>query len=490
MRIPIRGTRGGFAAVVLLLGVLTTTSCAMNPVTGEREFVMISEAQELEMGRQGSAQVIDAIGVVPDEGLRAYVNGIGQGMARQSERPQLAWEFHVLEDASVNAFAMPGGYIFVTRGMLTHMTNEAQLASVLGHEIAHVTARHSVQQMSRQQAASLGLGLGSVLSPTIAEYGQVASVGLGLLFLSYSRSHESQADDLGFHYALDSGYDTREMGEVFDMLRRDAQLAGVGRLPEWQSSHPDPGNRIQDVQQMVAASSEDFSSKRVGQDDFLRHLDGMAYGEDPRAGYFRGSLFLHPDLQFTLAFPDGWAKQNAADAVTAISPNRDAVIQLRGAQGSAAEAARRFLDQDGLQAGASSSGTIHGNRAVTAEFGAQGGQNESVRGIVTFIEYGGATWGILSYSVADRFASYGQAFSRSRDSFQRLTDPAALAAQPLRMRIVQAPRAMSLQQFNAEMPSSIPLAELALINGMAETAQLRAGQAVKRVTGTVMPRAN
>jgi predicted Zn-dependent protease len=459
-------------------------------VSGEREFVMMSEAQEIEMGRQGSAEVIAALGLVPDAGLQTWVNGIGQGMARQSERPGLAWEFHVLEDASVNAFAMPGGYIFVTRGMLTHMANEAQLASVLGHEIAHVTARHSVQQMSRQQLASLGLGLGSVLSPTIAEYGQVAGIGLGLLFLSYSRSHETQADQLGFHYALDRGYDTREMGKVFEMLRRDAQLAGMGRLPEWQSSHPDPGNRIDDVARMVAASPENFSAKMVGGDEFLRRLEGMAYGEDPRAGFFRGALFLHPELRFVLAFPEGWATQNAADAVTAISPNRDAVIQLRGAQGSAAEAARRFLDQEGVQGGAPATGTIHGNRAVTAEFGARGGQNEAVRGIVTFIEYGGATWGILSYTVADRFNAYAPAFSRSRGSFERLTDPAALAAQPLRIRIVQVPRAMSLQQFNAEHPSSIPLAELALINGLDETAQLRAGQSIKRVTGTVMSHAH
>jgi len=490
MRSPIRGTGSGLACVVLFLGAFAATSCALNPVSGEREFVMISEAQEIEMGRQGSAEVIAAIGLVPDTGLQTYVNEIGQGMARESERPQLAWEFHVLEDASVNAFAMPGGYIFVTRGMLTHMANEAQLASVLGHEIAHVTARHSVQQMSRQQLASLGLGLGSVLSPTLAEYGQVASLGLGLLFLSYSRSHETQADHLGFHYALDRGYDTREMGKVFEMLRRSAQLAGVGRLPEWQSSHPDPGNRIQDVQRMVAASSEDFDAKVVGGDEFLQRLDGMAYGEDPRAGYFQGSLFLHPDLEFVLAFPDGWAKQNAADAVTAISPARDAVIQLRAAQGSAAEATRGFLAQEGVQAGASSAGVIHGNPAVTAEFAAQGGQNEPVRGIVTFIEYRGATWGILAYTLADRFASYSPDFTRSRDSFQRLTDPVALAAQPLRVRIERVPRAMSLQQFNSEMPSSIPLAELALINGLDETAQLRAGQLIKRVTGTVMTRAN
>jgi predicted Zn-dependent protease len=282
------------------------------------------------MGRQGSAEVIAAIGRVPDAGLQTYVNEIGQGMARQSERPELAWEFHVLDDASVNAFAMPGGFIFVTRGLLTHMTNEAQLASVLGHEIAHVTARHSVQQMSRQQPPRSGSVSGPCFSETIAEYGQVASVGLGLLFLSYSRSHETQADHLGFRYALARGYDTREMGQVFEMLRRNAQMAGVGRLPEWQSSHPDPGNRIQERAKDGGRIGGGLQCQEGRGDEFLRHLDGMAYGEDPRAGYFQGGLFLHPDLQFQLAFPDGWARQNAADAVTAVSPDRDAVIQLRG----------------------------------------------------------------------------------------------------------------------------------------------------------------
>jgi predicted Zn-dependent protease len=479
----------GFGTALALAG-LTAASCALNPVSGEREFVMVSEAQEIEMGRQGSAEVIASIGVVPDPGLRSYVNAIGQEMARAGERPGLAWEFHVLDDASVNAFAMPGGYIFVTRGLLTHMTSEAQLASVLGHEIGHVTARHSVQQMSRQQITALGLGIGSVLSPTIAEYGQVASLGLGFLFLSYSRDHEHQADQLGFRYALTSGYDTREMIGVFEMLRQDAVMSGPGRLPEWQSSHPDPGNRIQNARNMVAASNVNFDTRVVGRNEFLQRLDGMTYGEDPRAGFFQGARFLHPDLRFVLSFPDGWATQNAADAVTAVSPNRDAVIQLRAAQGSAAEAARRFLAQEGVQGSAPATGTIHGNRAVSAEFSAQAGPGERVQGIMTFIEYDGATWGILGYSAADRFGSYSQAFGQSRSSFQRLTDPAALAAQPLRMRIVPAPRAMTLRQFNTELPSSISLPELALINGLEESAQLRAGQLVKRVTGTVMARVN
>ena len=327
---------------------MLAVGCAINPVTGNRELALVSESQEIEMGRQGSADVIAAYGLVPDAALQTYVNRIGQTLAAKTERPQLAWEFHVVDDAAVNAFALPGGYIFVTRGLLTHMTNEAELASVLGHEAGHVAARHSVQQISRQQIASLGLGLGSVLSPVIAKYGQVVGAGLGLLFLKYSRDDETQADQLGFRYALADGYDTREMIAVFQMLQDDAQLSGGGRLPEWQSTHPDPGNRIVDVQGMVAVSAQNFSAMKVGGDEFLKRIDGMVYGENPRAGYFKGSLFIHPDLKFVLEFPDGWQTLNAADAVTGISSAQDALIQLRGAQGTRRRSGAGFLRPGGV----------------------------------------------------------------------------------------------------------------------------------------------
>jgi predicted Zn-dependent protease len=472
------------AAATAFVGLMILVACAINPVTGRRELALVSEAQEIEMGRQGSADVIAGFGLHPDARLQAYVNRIGQALGARTERPQLAWEFHVIDDGAVNAFALPGGYIFVTRGLLTHMVNEAELASVLGHEAGHVAARHSVQQISRQQIASLGLGLGSVLSPVVAEYGQVVGAGLGLLFLKYSRDNETQADALGFRYALGAGYDTREMIGVFEMLQSDARLSGSGRLPEWQSTHPDPGNRIEAVGRMVAASSQNFGSMKVGGDEFLRQIDGLVYGADPRAGYFKGPLFIHPELKFVLRFPDGWRTLNANDAVTGISPAQDAVIQLRGAKGTAAEAARGFFGQEGLRAGAQSQGTIHGNRAYTGEFTAESSQGGAVHGLATFIEYGGSTWGIVAYAVAERFASYRPAFQRSANSFDRLTDPVALAVQPLRLRIDKAPRAMTLQQFNAQLPSSISLAELAMINGLDEGAQLRAGQSIKRVIGT------
>ena len=464
--------------------VTTSLACATNPVTGKRELALISESQEIEMGRQGAAEVTAAIGLYPNATLQGYVNRIGNALAATTERPGLPWEFQVVDDASINAFALPGGFIFVTRGLLAHMTNEAELASVLGHESGHVSARHSVQQMSRQQVAAIGLGVGSVLSPAIAKYGQIAGAGLGLMFLKYGRDDETQSDQLGFRYAVAGGYDTREMISVFQMLQRAEQLAGGGRLPEWQSTHPDPGNRIAAVQAMVAATSRDWSAMKVAGPEFLRQIDGMVYGINPRAGFFRGTLFLHPDLKFVFQFPDGWKTQNAADAVAAISPDESAIVELRGAQGSAAEAARIFFSQQGMTAGAQSRGTIHGNPVVSAEFTAADGQGGSVQGIAAFFEYGAATWRTLTYTTPARYESWKGAFQRSINSFDRLTDPVALAVQPMRLRVDAAPQAMSLAQFHAQLPSSISLAELALINGVLEGAQLRAGQSIKRVIGT------
>lgn len=467
------------AALMVLLA-----ACATNPVTGRRELALASEAEEIEMGRQGAAAVTASIGLVQNASLQTYVNGIGQSLARRTERPGLPWEFHVVDDASINAFALPGGFIFVTRGLLAHLTTEAELASVLGHENGHVAARHSVQQMSRQQVAALGLGVGSVLVPAVAQYGQLAGAGVGVLFLKYGRDDETQSDQLGFRYALAEGYDTREMINVFQMLQRAEQLSGVGKLPAWQSTHPDPGSRISSIQSMVAAASPEWNTRRIGGDEFLQQIDGMVFGVNPRAGFFRGSVFMHPDLQFVMQFPADWETRNAADVVAGISGHQDAMIELRGVKGSASEAARDFVAQQGLSAGTQSRRVIHGNQAVSAEFMAQSGQGVSVQGIAAFIEYRGATWGIVTYAVATRFAQYRNQFLATINSFDRLTDASALAVQPMRLRIEKAPRAMSLQQFNAILPSAVPLEQLALINGLDPAAQLRAGQSIKRVIGT------
>ena len=163
-------TRRAVPALLLVAALAAgpIASCARNPVTGKNELSLVSESQEIQMGQQAAQEVAQTIGFVENPALQEYVAGIGKRMAAKSERPNLPWEFHVVNDAAVNAFALPGGFIFVTRGLLAYMNNEAELASVLGHEIGHVTARHSVQQISKAQLATLGLGLGSILSSDIA----------------------------------------------------------------------------------------------------------------------------------------------------------------------------------------------------------------------------------------------------------------------------------------------------------------------------------
>ncbi len=474
---------GGFTVASALL----VTNCAINPVTGRRELSLISEAQEIAMGRQGAAEVAASIGLYPDERIQEYVSAMGQAISKRTERANLSWEYRVLDDASVNAFALPGGFVFVTRGLLSQMTSAAELASVIGHESGHIAARHSVQQMSQQQLASLGLGLGSALSPFLAKYGEVAAAGIGLLMLKNSRDDETHADKLGFWYAVAEGYDTREMISLFEMLQRDAALGGRGRLPEWQATHPDPENRIRDIQRLIATSTHDFAALKVDREAFIQRLDGMTFGEDPRAGYFRGALFLHPDLAFTLRFPEGWRTQNGADAVTAISPAEDAIIQLRAAAGSASQAADKFLGQEGVRTGRRTTSTLHGNRVVTAEFTATD-EAASLQGLASFVEQDGRTWAIIGYTELSRFNTYSAAFSLSSGSFQRLTDPVALAVQPLRIEVDAAPRAMTLKDFCSLMPSTITLEEIAMINGMTTATILRTGQLVKRVVGTPLPR--
>lgn len=478
--------RGGLRRAAALAGFVLA-GCALNPVSGKNELALVSESQEIEMGKQGAADVARTIGLYNDPAVQAYVSRLGLTIAARTERPGLPWEFHVVDDPAVNAFALPGGFIFVTRGLLTHMTNAAELASVLGHESGHVAARHSVQQISRGQLAQLGLGLGSMLSSGIRQYSGAASAGLGLLFLKFSRDDETQADQLGFRYALADGYDVRQMVGLFQMLDQQEQLSGGGRLPDWQATHPNPGNRIRATEELLATVGEDLSTKKVGREEFLTLMDGMVYGENPRLGFFQGPLFLHPDLKFEFRFPDGWQFHNGNDAVLGVSPAQDAVIELRGAAGTAAQASQQFFAQQGLQAGTVSQGSIHGFPSLSGDFSAQTEQG-TLQGTATFLEYGGTTYQLTAYTTSEKFAGYRAALQRSLGSFDRLTDPAALAAEPKRLRLERPPRAMTLEQFNVQYPSTIGLDEVAVINGIGRTGLLRSGQTVKRVVGGSQPK--
>lgn len=471
---------------LLTLGSIALTAmclagCAINPVSGQRDFVLISEDQEIAMGADGARSVAATIGEVQDPALQQYVQSLGQRLAVDSERPHLPWTFRVLDDPTPNAFAFPGGYIFITRGLLGLMGNEAELVSVLGHEIGHVTARHSVIMMSRAQAAQIGLGIGGMLSPELAQFSEAAATGLSLLFLSYGRDAERQADDLGFGYALDHGYDVREMVNVFAALQRAGDMAGQSPLPSWQASHPEPAERIQRIERRLLETAAPMESARVGRDDYLRRIDGMVFGVNPRHGYFEDHRFKHPEMAFQLDFPRGWRTQNLAHAVVAGSPDQDALIQLDVVEGSTSEAASRFFGQQGLTASDPSRRSINGLEAVAGRFEAQS-QSGPISGSAMFISHGGQTFRLMGFTQSARIRRHDPAFQATLESFAPLTDRQSLARQPDRIVITHSNQAMSLASFNQRYPSVIDIQELALINQLSgpET-QIAAGTPIKRV---------
>ncbi len=464
-----------------LVATFVVTGCVRNPVTGRLQLALITEAQEIQMGQEGAGQVERMLGLVPDPALQSYVQTLGQAMAEASERPALPWRFGVVDDPTPNAFALPGGFIYFTRGMLGLMNSEAELATVLGHEIAHVTARHQVTQISRAQVLQAGMGLGGLLFPELEQLGGVVGVGMSLLFLRYSRDMERQADDLGFGYALDQGYDVREMARVFAALGR---LGGERQsaVPSWLQTHPLPAERIAAIDERVAAMEPLPPGLRVGRDAYLDRIDGLVYGVNPRNGIFRDGLYMHPDLAFQFALPDSWPRQNLAQVVMAVSPREDAALQLtlRG-EPSPDAAAEAFLRQQGVQTLETRRRTINGLPAVVASFRAETPQTV-LQGLTGFIAYENRIYQILGYSLVGAYREYEATFQQSIGSFTRLADPAVLALQPNRIRLVRIGERMTLAEFDRRYPSAIPVAELAVINGVPgpETV-LPAGTRVKRI---------
>ena len=465
------------------LCLLALAACATNPATGNREISLVSESQEIAMGDQTVAAARSAIGIYPDSGLQRYVHALGARLAATTERASLPWNYEVVDDPQVNAFAAPGGKVFVTRGILAYLGSEAELVGVLGHESGHVTARHTARQITRQQLFGIGLIAGAIFSSTVAQNAGAIQQGLGILFLSYSRSDEAQADDLGFRYLRRVNYDPREMAKTFQTLERVGNLSGGGKVPTWASTHPDPGDRYQKAQQRAAAVPADSLQRSlVNRDAYLRAIDGIVFGVNPRQGYFEGTRFLHPDLRFRIDFPSGWQTQNQADAVVAGSPNNDAILQLSlGGSESPDALLQKFAAQQGVQTGNSQRTSVNGLGAATAEFQAQDQQGNALAGRVMYVSYGGTTYQLLGYSTAAGYRGYAGVIAQSMQSFAQLTDQTALNKQPVHLSLVRLSRAMTVDEFYRQYPSVVKLELIAAINGVEPGGTLPAGTMAKRV---------
>lgn len=460
-----------------------TVACAVNPATGRRELMLVSEQQEIQMGREADPQVAAAYGLVDDAELQAYVSDIGQRMARISERPDLPWSFKVVDEPGVNAFALPGGFIYVTRGILAHFDSEAELAGVLGHEIGHVTARHSASQMSRQQLQQVAVVGGMIASETFREYGGIAVAGLQLMNLSYSRDDELQSDRLGLRYMSRVGYDPDALVGVFEMLASVSGSSEGGRVPEWQLTHPYPENREDQIRQEMQATGVSHDGT-VGRDTYLDMIDGMVFGSNPRNGYFEGSRFLHPDLAFEMTFPTGWQTVNQNQMVAAVSPQENAITMLTLVPDAASPDAAMdaFLRSEGVSGGSVSRGSAGGVPLVRSPFEVAT-ENGTLRGEVAFLDHQGNVFRILGYASAADWGQWASAVRGTIASFAPVTDQRVLRVQPQRLDIVTLSQAISLSSFVQQNPQPVSIDVLARLNRTDPGAVLSAGRRIKTVVG-------
>ena len=322
---------------VALAALLALAACATNPVTGSREFALMSEGQELSVGEDVDAQIREQMGVYDSPALQAYVQDLGHRLAALSHRPNLPWQFTIVDSPAVNAFAVPGGYIYLTRGILAYLGDEAELAGVLGHEIGHVTARHTVQAYTRATGAQLGMVLGQIFVPAMRPnvYGgpgmaDAAGYGLGMLLLKFGRDDEIQADRLGAEYAAAGGWHPEGVAGMLATLGRIAEASDRRGVPNWLSTHPEPVSRVEDVAPVVARLIEtaDASRLRVDRSGYLERIVGVRYGENPEEGIARGNEFLHPELRIGVEFPEGWEILNTDTVVVARQGSGGAYMAL------------------------------------------------------------------------------------------------------------------------------------------------------------------
>jgi predicted Zn-dependent protease len=471
----------------LISALLVSAGCAVNPATGERQFTLMTEAQEIQMGRDADPDIVAAMGLYPNEALQAYVQDLGEQLAAVAERPNLPWTFRVLDDPLINAFALPGGFIYMTRGIMAYLDSEAELVGVLGHEIGHVTARHSVSRISRAQLAQLGLGVGMILAPELQQFEGLASASLGLLFLRFSRDDERQSDALGVRYMSRLGYDPAELSGVMAMLGGVTSEEAGPRGPEWLSTHPNPENREQLILDLAARTEVARDPALVNRDTYLRRLDGLIFGENPREGFFRGRAFHHPDMAFSMDFPQGWRTANSKQAVQGLSPEEDALLVLSLGEGATPSAGlRSFLAQEGIQGGSVSEAAVNGLPAAAADFRFTSSDG-TLDGRVVFIQHRGTLFRFLGYAQPSAWAARRSAVRASLESFRPLTDQRYLAVQPARLKVVTLSRSAALSWVLEQEGASHRIEEVQRLNRLEGNPPLPSGYVLKIPVGGVLP---
>jgi len=473
---------------LFIADLLLIISCAVNPVTGKRQLVLMSEAQEVALGIQYDPQVLATFGVYEDPDLQSFIQTKGNEMGLISHRPKLEYHVKILDSPVVNAFAIPGGYVYLTRGILAQFNNEAEVMGVLGHEMGHIAARHSVSQQAKQTMGTLLIITGMIASEKFAQYGEYAMQGMQLLFLKFSRDDEVQADALGVEYSSKIGYDANKMADFFQVLNKMNMADQQGGVPTFLSTHPDPGDRYNSVRQDAKKwqDSLKLSPWKVNNDSYLQMINGIVYGEDPRQGYVEGNIFYHPELKFKFSFPSGWQFENLPTQVNMGPEDGKALMVFSFAmQKTLQTAADSTLKQLGLTLLSSEKKTVNGMPAIATvskqtSKDESTGQEQTIKVLSYFIDYNGTFYVFHGVTAEADFNTYNKVFESNMTTFNKLTDPTKLNVKPKRIIVKKVERAGTLAETFTNMGvKKTQMDEFALLNNLELTDKVQVGKLIK-----------
>ena len=477
-----------FTALSIISLVLLVPSCAVNPVTGKKQLMFMSEEQEIAMGTNYDPQVIATFGLYDNETLQNFITNKVDEMGKLSHRPHLKYHVRILDSPVVNAFAVPGGYLYFTRGILGHFNCEAELMGVIAHEMGHVTARHTVSNQAKQTVVQLAVVGGMIASKDFAQFANEAMQGMQLLFLKFSRDNEREADRLGVEYSTKMGYDAHHMAEFFNVLDKMQMESDHAGVPTFMSTHPDPGDRYVTVNKTADQwqDSIKLANYTVNSDSYLKMIDGLVYGEDPRQGYVEGNTFYHPEMEFSYPIPSGWTLVNSPMQVQMVSADQKALMLFSLAQEKTPqEAAQKAIESLKLEVTNSRNTSVNGLQAVVVDSkqtsqDQQTGQAQTIRVTSSFIEYNGAIYVFHGVSSDADFIANTQNFEHTMGNFNKLTDASKINVKPKTIEIKKVQRSGTLADaFSYYGVQQTAMKDLALLNNMELAEKVIPGKLIK-----------
>jgi len=460
-----------------------TSSCVVqeSPVTGTKRAYAYSWQQEVELGKDVDSEIVSQFGLYDDPEVSEYFSEISavileNSHMRREDTPEkfrnTEFTFRVLDSPVVNAFALPGGFVYVTRGLMAHLNNEAQLAVVIGHEIGHVAARHASQRGLQQAIGQAVVVGGAIIGQEFLGVSGESILNLSgqaaqLIFLSYSRDHERESDRLGVEYAAMTGYDAAEGADFFTSLKRLSEKSGGG-VPNLLSSHPDPGEREETIPEKAEEwRQKGYEQSILNKEEYMQLLDGMVFGENPRDGFERDGRFFHPNMEFQFPVPSGWNLINQPSQVVMVSPEEKGVsiFRIDGEAETARESVQNFLSNNEIETDSQRSTQSSGRYdAYEADFTVQ--QESQTLGVHLYaVEYQGTVYTFLSYSAESDFSEYLPIFKDTATNFDRLTDQSILNIDPVTIRVT---RTSGEEVFSRLLPDELPMdideEEVAILN--------------------------